>query len=138
MRPVDKVLECAANARKASGGWLVSCPLPAHGKGRGDKNPSVSVTEGDDGRVLVRCKVGCETEAVVSAWSLTMADLFESTNGHGKKSSSIPRKQLQPYNRATSRTMQKPRVCWSSFYRNKVSGTRSTRDGRRCASPIGV
>jgi hypothetical protein len=99
LRPVDKVLERAAIVRKAGDGWLVSCSLREHGKGRGDKNPSVSISEGDDGRALVRCKAGCETEAVVSAWGLTMADLFESSNGHRKKSSYIPPKTtatLQP------------------------------------------
>lgn len=99
MRPLERVLERAQNARKAGDGWLVSCPIPGHGKGRGDKDPSVSVRTGDDGRALVCCKVGCETEAVVSAWGLTMADLFECSNGHRKKSFSIPPKTtatLQP------------------------------------------
>ena len=101
MRPVDKVLERAQNARKTGNSWLVSCPLPSHGQGRGDKDPSVSVCEGDDGRALVRCKVGCETDAVVSGWGLTMADLFESSNGYRKESSFIPPKTtatVQPCN----------------------------------------
>ena len=101
MRPVDKVLERAANVRKAGEGWLLGCPVSGHGKDRGDKNPSVSLTEGDDGRALVRCKAGCETETVVSAWGLTMADLFELSNGHRKKSFSYPPKTtatLQPCN----------------------------------------
>ena len=82
-RPVHLVLERADNARRAGGGWLVSCPVAGHGQGRGDVNPSVSVTEGKDGRALVRCKAGCDTESVVSSWGLTMADLFEGRNGHG-------------------------------------------------------
>jgi hypothetical protein len=77
MRPVDLVLKRAGDARKAGDGWLVSCPLPGHGKGRGDRDPSVSVTEGDDGRALVNCLAGCETKRIVPAWGLTMADLFE-------------------------------------------------------------
>ncbi len=81
LRPVDKVLERAESVRKAGSGWLVRCPLPDHGQGRGDRNPSVSVSEGDDGRVLVSCKAGCATEAVVAAWSLSMSDLFERRNG---------------------------------------------------------
>src|SRR5215203_2256517 len=77
MRPMDLVLERAGDARKAGEGWLVSCPLPGHGKDRGDRDPSVSVTEGDDGRALVNCLAGCETERIVPAWGLTMANLFE-------------------------------------------------------------
>lgn len=82
MRPVDKVLEKAEGIREANSGWLVSCPLPDHGQGRGDKNPSVSVTEGDDGRALVKCNAGCGTEEIVSTWGLSMSDLFENPNGH--------------------------------------------------------
>lgn len=82
MRPVDRVLERANNVRKAGSGWLVSCPLPNHGQGYGDRDPSVSVTEGDDGRALVNCLAGCETEAVVKELGLSMADLFERRNGH--------------------------------------------------------
>jgi hypothetical protein len=72
----------AENVLKAGTGWLVSCPLPDHGQGRGDQDPSVSITEGDDGRALVNCLAGCETEAIVEELGLSMADLFESRNGH--------------------------------------------------------
>src|SRR5215217_2508827 len=90
MMPVEIVLGCASNARKAGDGWLVSCPCLDHGQGRGDRNPSVSVAQGDDGRALVRCQAGCETEDIVAAWSLTMADLFEHRNGHGGGGSYTP------------------------------------------------
>ena len=83
MRPVDKVLDRARGIREAGTGYLVSCPLADHGQGRGDRNPSVSVSEGDDGRALVSCQTGCETADVVAMWGLKMADLFESRNGHG-------------------------------------------------------
>jgi hypothetical protein len=53
MRPLDLVLDRAENAIKCGAGWLVSCPLPSHGQGQGDRHPSVSLTEGDDGRALV-------------------------------------------------------------------------------------
>lgn len=46
---------------------------PAHD----DRAPSLSVTEADDGRVLVYCHAGCETETIVAALGLTMADLFD-------------------------------------------------------------
>jgi putative DNA primase/helicase len=41
-------------------GWLVSCPCPNHGKGRGDRNPSLKIDDGDDGRLLLSCFAGCE------------------------------------------------------------------------------
>jgi hypothetical protein len=82
MRPVDKVLERAESVRKAGAGWLVSCPLPDHGQGRGDRVPSVSVTEGSDNCALVKCQAGCETGDIVAAWGLTMTDLFKRGDVH--------------------------------------------------------
>ncbi len=82
MRPLDLVLERAANSRQVGAGWLVSCPLPNHGQGRCDRDPSLSVTESDDNCALVNCQAGCDTEAIVAAWGLKMSDLFVSRNGH--------------------------------------------------------
>lgn len=39
---------------KNRSGWLVLCPL------HGDKKPSLSVKDGDDGRILLKCFAGCE------------------------------------------------------------------------------
>lgn len=49
----------ALGGRPAGGGqWLCPCPMPDHGKGRGDRNPSLSVADGEKG-LLVRCFAGC-------------------------------------------------------------------------------
>jgi hypothetical protein len=50
--------------------WEACCP--AHG----DKSPSLSITRGDDGRVLLKCWAGCGAAEVVQAVGLTLADLF--------------------------------------------------------------
>ena len=50
----------ALKGRRNGGGWLVRCPCPNHGKGRGDRSPSLSVADGEDGRLLLRCFAGCE------------------------------------------------------------------------------
>ncbi len=55
----------ALKGRRNGNGWLVSCPCPNHGSGRGDRNPSLSVTDGDDDRLLLRCFAGCEFEDIV-------------------------------------------------------------------------
>jgi putative DNA primase/helicase len=47
-------------------------PCPAHD----DRNPSLSVSQGNEGVVLY-CHAGCTTEDVVAALGLTMADLFD-------------------------------------------------------------
>ena len=92
MRPADLVLERAGNARKIGDGWLVSCPCADHGKGNGDRNPSVTLDETEDGTALIDCKAGCDTEAVVAAWGLRMRDLFPDNTAREIKVSSTPRK----------------------------------------------
>lgn len=54
------VIGHALRGRRNGNGWLVPCPVPSHGKGRGDRSPSLSVSDGDDGRLLLRCFAGCE------------------------------------------------------------------------------
>jgi putative DNA primase/helicase len=46
-----------------------------------DRNPSLSVSQGADGRVLIKCHAGCRTESVVAALGLTMKDLFVPRTG---------------------------------------------------------
>ena len=50
-------------------GVLVHCP--AHK----DSRQSLRLTVSDKGKVLVRCRAGCDTSAVVEALGLTMRDL---------------------------------------------------------------
>src|ERR1039458_2446353 len=56
--------------RKSGNGWMMPCP--AHD----DSTASCSVSEGDDGRTLVKCFAGCDTEVVIAERHMTMADLF--------------------------------------------------------------
>jgi hypothetical protein len=41
-------------------GFVVRCPVPGHGQGRGDRRPSLSIRDGD-GHLLVRCHAGCNS-----------------------------------------------------------------------------
>jgi antitoxin (DNA-binding transcriptional repressor) of toxin-antitoxin stability system len=63
----------AANCRTRDNGRNWTCPSHE------DANPSLSVTEGRDGRVLVRCHAGCEFDAIVAAIGLQPADLAPAT-----------------------------------------------------------
>ena len=57
--------------RKTSRGWRACCP--AHD----DRNPSLDIAVGDDGRLLLKCRSrGCSAEAIVSAVGCKTADLF--------------------------------------------------------------
>ena len=57
-------------AKRNGHGWLATCP--AHE----DHTPSLSIGAGADGRILLHCFAGCETETVVKAWGLATTDLF--------------------------------------------------------------
>jgi putative DNA primase/helicase len=71
--PLAKVLAALSDRglRETGGGrWEARCP--AHD----DSRPSLSIGQGEAGRVLLKCHRGCATEAVVSALGLQMNDLF--------------------------------------------------------------
>ncbi len=68
---VARVLDRLDGVRREGRGWEALCP--AHP----DRNPSLSLAEGDDGRVLLACRSRrCAVEAVVAALGLQMSDLF--------------------------------------------------------------
>ena len=60
----EQIAKTLGNAKKANGQWVASCPVPSHGKGNGDKNPSLSIHIGDDGKPLFHCHGGCSQEEV--------------------------------------------------------------------------
>lgn len=50
--------------------WMACCP--AHD----DKDPSLSITEAGDGKVLLKCWAGCTAAEIVEAIGLGLRDLF--------------------------------------------------------------
>lgn len=50
--------------------WTARCP--AHE----DKNPSLTVSVGDDGRVLVKCFAECSFEDICNAANVSMSDMM--------------------------------------------------------------
>lgn len=55
--------------RTGSGRWMARCP--AHD----DREPSLSITTGRDGRVLVHCFAGCAVPAILAALGLAWPDI---------------------------------------------------------------
>jgi putative DNA primase/helicase len=47
--------------RKAGGGWMARCPAHA------DREPSLSISDARDGKLLVRCHAGCDQQKVIAA-----------------------------------------------------------------------
>src|SRR5262252_2456807 len=56
--------------QKHNGYWMAQCP------GHDDRTPSLKISDGADGRILLQDFGGCSTETVLAAKGLTMTDLF--------------------------------------------------------------
>lgn len=63
-------LDCRVKER-SDGQATSNCP------NHDDRHPSLSLSRGDDGRVLLHCHAGCEPEDVVAALGLELKDLFQ-------------------------------------------------------------
>ena len=69
--PIDVVLASLDKVKASGAGkWKACCP--AHD----DRDPSLSVREAEDGKVLLHCWAGCDTESIVAALGLSIRDLF--------------------------------------------------------------
>ncbi len=69
MTAADVAARCQ-KTRQQGDGWVACCP--AHD----DRTPSLSINSGDDGRVLLCCHAGCDTDGIVQGLGLTMRDLM--------------------------------------------------------------
>ena len=70
---INQFLSHLPNVSKTSNGWTACCP--AHD----DQSPSLSIKEGEGGRILIKCHAGCSNESVVSSLNLSMSDLFQNS-----------------------------------------------------------
>jgi 5S rRNA maturation endonuclease (ribonuclease M5) len=83
--PVEDLIS-RLHAKRSGEGWITTCP--AHD----DREPSLSISEGADGRVLLHCHAGCSTDAILAALSMTYRDLFPAKFSQGR---SAPRRGNQ-------------------------------------------
>ncbi|HEV8715784.1 MAG TPA: hypothetical protein VGX03_23515 [Candidatus Binatia bacterium] len=66
-----------SDVRSTGNGYIARCP--AHD----DQHPSLSISTGKDGQVLINCHASCTAEQIVSAVGLTLADLFPEDGKRG-------------------------------------------------------
>ncbi len=77
--PIDRILAGLDNVKAAGAGeWTARCP--AHD----DRENSLGIGTGDDGRALLHCFAGCDTEAIVAVLGLTLSDLFPEARDGGR------------------------------------------------------
>ena len=105
--PTTDDLAARLHATREDAGWKASCPVTGHGRGRGDRTPSLSLFDGkmlDNGHIPAswKCWAGCDWEAVRDA--LTAA-------GHlPRPSSRAPLNGTTATARRTSKTLRGPLV----------------------------
>ena len=89
--PIDKALARLHGVVHAGKSYKALCP--AHG----DRSPSLSVKEGDDGRVLLHCFAGCGVGDIVAAMDLRLSDLFADATRkqHGLKIPGVSARELK-------------------------------------------
>jgi hypothetical protein len=75
---IDEVLAKLQGINAQNGYFIARCP--AHD----DHDPSLSVKEGTDGRVLLKCHAGCTTDEIIAALGCEMRDLFDGRGGKGR------------------------------------------------------
>ena len=68
--PLGKVLSKLGPVRKNGSGYMATCPS------HDDATASLSLSEGDDGRVLLCCQAGCESDDILARLELTWTELF--------------------------------------------------------------
>lgn len=68
-RPADPSAETvfrSLGGSRTARGFLCRCPVPSHGQGRGDRNPSLFVTDGAR-RLMTTCFAGCSWQDIRAA-----------------------------------------------------------------------
>ena len=67
---IDELISRLHGARKCGSGWSAKCP--AHE----DRAASLSVAEGREGRILLKCFAGCGVGEICAALGIEEKDLF--------------------------------------------------------------
>lgn len=88
--PLQTVLSKLPDHKRSGAGYRARCP--AHD----DRQASLAVGVGDDGRVLIHCHACCEPQAVLRAIGLATADLFPG-RGHQANGGGAARRLAATY-----------------------------------------
>jgi hypothetical protein len=89
--------------RRGGTGYIARCP--AHD----DRNPSLSITDGDGGKLLLHCHAGCSQEAVIDA--LRNLGLWAGkSSGDTQRTPAAPRHSHPLITPPTSKTSVPPRI----------------------------
>lgn len=76
------------HARRSGAGWIARCPVPGHK--HDDRKPSLSIGEGNDGRILLKCFAGHTVEEICTALGIETKDLSPNSNGAAPHANTKP------------------------------------------------
>jgi hypothetical protein len=118
--------------RLNDGSYLVPCPVPSHGKGRGDRSPSLRIGDGGS-RLLVHCYAGCDR-----------LDVLEILRQRGLEGGppirrAQPKSKPAPSSAADYEHQQAEKAAWLWSQRQPIEGTPAEtylRKARAYAGPI--
>jgi len=89
MSRATQILNRLQGVRPSRDGWIARCP--AHE----DRSPSLSIKEGNGGRILVHCFSGCTIEAICAAIGIKVADLFSESRPYEPRPSILRKAERQ-------------------------------------------
>lgn len=87
MSKLETLLGRLHKVRRNGNDYMAVCPS------HDDKSPSLTITEKEDGRVLVHCFAGCPTHEVLGAVGLELKDLMPDNVGFHRR-----KKERRPFN----------------------------------------
>jgi hypothetical protein len=83
MMTLEQLLSRLENARHSPSGWTAHCPTHE------DRRNSLSVTQTEEGKILLNCFAGCPTAGILAQLGLSWPDVFPQDsspkNGAGKR-----------------------------------------------------
>lgn len=86
---IETVLDRLEGVRKQGGGYRARCPV------HGSKGPTLAISEGDDGRVLIHCHAGCSPGAVREKLELPWSAFFPEGSGRSRKRRKMDRRNVE-------------------------------------------
>ena len=102
-----------SNVKWNGSSFKCSCPVAGHGKGRGDKTPSLHVSAGDKGYPVASCMAGCAQVEVIAALKSLCPEAFDRDRIDGR------RRQLPPGATSTAPLAVATTTKWNSLDANK-------------------
>ena len=100
--------------RTGDGKWLACCP--AHD----DSDPSMSIREMADGRILIHCFAGCTPAEIMASVGLSMTDLFPDGPIYHRSKSLLPKEHRD------AEALYKDRVYLQLAFEKRSRGERLT------------